>query len=107
MKYFISLIFLFLASNLAFAETYTFRDRVLLIEKDYLVIQNNRQKFMLVNKHSPSYTRIGSSFKTTYFDAYGHKMSFDELAGIGYIEQAKITVKDNLVKEIIVLEMHQ
>lgn len=105
MKNFISIIFLFLISQFTFAETYSFTAQVLLIEKDYIVIEGNRQKFMLVNKHSPAHTRIGASFTTTYID--GSKISFETLAGVGYITKAKITIKDNLVKEIIVLEMQQ
>ena len=89
-----------------FADTYSFNAKVNLIEKDYLYVEGNKQKFMLVNKYSPSYTRIGAGFKTVYF-AGGQKTTFDTLASAGYIEKAKITIKDNLVKEIIVLEMRQ
>lgn len=106
MKNFISIVFIFLIPQFVFADTYSFTTEVLLIEKDYIVIKANRKKFMLVNKHSPSYTRIGSSFTTTYIDG-GQKISFKTLAGVGYITKAKITIKDNLVKEIIVLEMQQ
>ena len=105
MKKFISIIFVFLISQYAFAEPYTFTAEVLLIEKDYIVIHPNLKKFKLVNKYSPAYTRLGSSFKTSYID--GGKTTFESLAKVGYISKAKITIEDNLVKEIIVLEMQQ
>lgn len=104
MKKFISIILFFSISQFAFAETYSFVARVNLIEKDYIYIDGNENKFKLVNKHSPDYTRIGSNFTTTYIIS-GRETSFETLASVGYITKAKITVKDNLVKEIIVLDM--
>ena len=106
MKNLLSIIFLLLVSQFVVAETYSFTAEVLLIEKDYIVVAGNRQKFMLVNKHSPAHTRIGSSFTTTYLNG-SSKISFEMLAGVGYITKAKIIIADKLVKEIIVLEMHQ
>lgn len=106
MKKFISIIFILLISQIAIADIYSFTARVNIIKKDYLYVDGNAEKFMLVNKHSPAHTRIGSSFKTTYIDG-GQEISFETLAGVGYITKAKITVKDNLVKEIIVLDMQQ
>jgi len=105
MKKFISIVFIFLISQFAFAETFTFTAQILTIEKDYIVIAGSEKKFMLVNKHSPSYTRIGASFKTTYI-ANGQQTTFDTLAAVGHIKKAKVTINDNLVKEITVLEIH-
>lgn len=106
MKNFISIIFILLLSQSAFAETYSFTARILTIEKDYIIVGNNEQKFMLVNKHSPAHIRIGSSFKTSYMTSKNSKTSFETLEAVGHITKAKVTIKDNLVKEIMVLEIH-
>lgn len=106
MKKFISIIFIFLVSQSVFAETYSFTARILTIEKDYIVIAGSEDKFMLVNKHSPAHTRIGASFKTSYMTSKNSKTSFETLEAVGHITKAKVTIKDNLVKEIMVLEIH-
>ena len=104
MKKFISVIFIFLISQFAFAETYSFTSEVVSIEKDYIIVRDNMKKFMLVNENSPAHTRLAANFTTTYIDG-NHKSSFADLAHIGHITKAKITIENNLVKEIIVLDM--
>jgi len=105
MKNIISIIFIFLISQFAFAETYSFTTDVLLIEKDYIVVRPNRTKYMLVNKHSPAHIKL--SHDMTTYSEHGQKVYFQMLADIGHIKKAKITMKDNFVKHIIILEMMQ
>lgn len=106
MKNFISIISFLLISQLSFAETFSFTAQISTIKKDYIIIAESEEKFMLVNKHSPSYTRIGAGFKTAYIVNGGSKTSFETLEMVGHITKAKITIKDNFVKEIIVLDIH-
>lgn len=106
MKNIIIITFFLLTSSLALADTYSFIARVNIIKADYLYVDGNTNKFMLVNKYSPAHTRIGANFETTYI-AGGRQVSAETITYVGHIDKAKITIKDNLVKEIIVLDMQQ
>ena len=88
--------------------------RIDLIEKDYIRIDNREYK--LLNEFSEKRTKTRYRFETEYwvwvFNDNGrpvksYQVNFNTLAGVGYIDKARVTLKQGFVGKIEVLDLQQ
>lgn len=81
------------------AKPLTFEAQVVHIDKNYILVMldNRKKKYELSNLFHPG---------TKYYNTNGRETSFETLYGVGYINKARITVEDNKVLRLEVIELH-
>ena len=81
------------------------------IEKDYIIM--NDTQFKLMHKSSDVTDRIKYRFETEYwlmdYDRKGNllgafKVNYETLGAVGWVAKARVTLQDNVVRKIEVLD---
>jgi hypothetical protein len=81
------------------------------IEKDYIIM--NDTQFKLINTYSDPKDKITYGFETEYwlmdYDRKGNllgafKVNFETLGAVGWVAEARVTLQDNVVRKIEVLD---
>jgi len=88
--------------------------RIDLIEKDYIRIDNKQYK--LINDFSEDKIKIKYGFETEYWVwifadngklVKSYQVNFRTLAGVGYIDKARVFIDKGIVRKIEVLDLQQ
>ena len=102
------------ATALAAGKTSVLEGYVARIEKDYIIM--NDTQFKLINKYSGPKDKIIYGFETEYwlmnYDRKGNllgafKVNWETLGAVGWVAKARVTLQDNVVRKIEVLETEQ
>lgn len=90
---------LLLAQHLYAADSFV--AEIAIIKNDAIVISIDDyiQEYPLANKS------FQYSFTTEYFSEDGHKTSYETLAGVGFVNQARITLSGGVVSRIEVIRL--
>ena len=98
----------------AAAERSTIVGTIDLIEKDYISVGGKQYK--LLNEFSEQMTKIKYGFETEYwvfiFNDNGipirsYQVTFNTLAGVGYVDKAKVIFRNGMVSKIEVIDLQQ
>ena len=100
----------FYASAFSAEEVSVIEGRIDLIEQSYITMSDGT-KYKLANPLSENkLDTVEYDFETTYWvsdveDPY--QIDFNSLYGVGYVDIARITLQNNIVQKIEVLDMQQ
>ncbi len=71
------------------------------------IVLPDETSFDLVNERSPLATRARMGFTTRCMEVRGRVIDCNMLAGVGYVDRARIVLSSGVVKELQVLELMQ
>ena len=96
------------------AERSVIAGRIDLIEKDYIFMDGKQYK--LLNEFSERIDKIKYGFETEYWfwvlndngsPVRSYQVNFGTLAGVGYIDRARVTLENGIVRKVEVLDLQQ
>ena len=98
----------------AAAERSTIVGTIDLIEKDYISVGGKQYK--LLNEFSDEMIKIKHGFETEYWvlvsndngtPVRSYQVNFNTLAGVGYVDKAKVIFRNGMVSKIEVIDLQQ